>query len=110
VQPVEWAIYELHLDAVGAVERVAGGKMLGHASETQVEASDQVLAIMFGHRCAETPGKAPRVSFNLIDEIEHLFRREANQRLAVNLHTYLLVASPRPWIAVARTGMENDSL
>jgi hypothetical protein len=60
--------------------------MLGDSGEPQVEARDQVLAIMFGHRRAETPWKAPRVSFNLVDQIEHLLRREANQRLAVDLH------------------------
>jgi len=88
MQPVERTIHKLHLDAARAIEHVAGGKMLGDAGKPQIEARHQMLAIVFGNMRAEAPGKAPRVSFHVVHEIEHLFRREANQRLAMDLHEF----------------------
>src|SRR5690242_8798346 len=93
MQPVEGPVDELHADAVRAIQCVAGGKMLGHACKAQVQPRYQVLVIMLGDVCPQAPGEASRVSFDVVDEVEHLFRRVANQRMAMDLHEYSLARS-----------------
>src|SRR5690348_17578373 len=79
---------DLHLDAVRTIQGIAGGKMLGDARETQIQPRHQVLPVVLGHFGAKAPREALGVSFHLTDEIEHLFRREADQRLTMDLHEY----------------------
>jgi hypothetical protein len=62
--------------------------MLGDTGESQVKPRHQMLAIVLGQLRAEAPGKALRVSFHVVHEIEHLFRRDAKQRLAMDLHEF----------------------